>query len=135
MPKGPRVRQDRRVRWGPQARRDRQARPVQRVLAGVAKIVITQVTDSFSLAAVVNDTNLARSHARPARSSGAASVRVAYGAIITDSRPSGPNAWIVFAKNTLAAPATVTIYALCMTTDPSAVIARASNFTPAKKHK
>ena len=46
------------------------------------------------------------------------------------------NGWRVWAINSnLAESRSVTAYAICMTTDPSAVIARASNFTPAKKHK
>ena len=103
--------------------------------AGITKINLTQVNSSFDLLAVVNDTNSGTVTCPAGKVVGGGFGQGAYGAIITDSRPSGINAWIVYAKNTAASVATVSIYAICMTTDPSAVIARASNFTPAKKHK
>jgi hypothetical protein len=54
----------------------------------------------------------------------------------TMSRPTGSTEWRVAARN--ASPsldATIGAFAICMTTDPSAVIARTSNFKVSKKHK
>jgi len=56
--------------------------------------------------------------------------------LIADSHPSGSNGWIVYGSNPNPALArNLDIYAICMTTDPSAVIAKASNFKVSKKHK
>ena len=56
---------------------------------------------------------------------------------ITDSLPQGVNSWHVFGLNTDASPHSVLVYAICITTDPSAVIATASHFKGAspKKHR
>ena len=59
----------------------------------------------------------------------------AYDVIVTDSRPEGVNSWHVYAKNTVGNAQPVIVWAICMTTDPSAVIATASHFKVAKKHK
>ena len=103
--------------------------------AGITKINLTQVPGSFDLAATIGDTNNGVVTCPAGKVVGGGFAQSGYGAIITDSRPSGNNAWVVYAKNTVAVATTVDVYAICMTTDPSAVIARASNFTPAKKHK
>ena len=55
--------------------------------------------------------------------------------IITESRPINGNAWRVYARYTAETGAGyVTVHAICMTTDPSAVIATASRKSPGKKH-
>ena len=51
---------------------------------------------------------------------------------IIDSYPNTLTSWRVYAVNASGSPVTVRVYAVCMTTDPSAVIARASN---SRKHK
>ena len=51
---------------------------------------------------------------------------------IIDSYPNTLTSWRVYAVNGSGSPVTVRVYAVCMTTDPSAVIARASN---SRKHK
>jgi hypothetical protein len=55
--------------------------------------------------------------------------------VVTDSYPTSANTWRIWVENTDTAPHNVTVWALCMTTDPAAVIAKVpANFTPAKKH-
>ena len=52
---------------------------------------------------------------------------------IDESDPEGANGWRVRGTNLTMAATTLTIYAICMTTEPSAVIATASKSKPAKK--
>jgi hypothetical protein len=55
---------------------------------------------------------------------------------ITDSFPLNANTWRVYARNLdTASPHSVLVYAVCMTTDPGTVIAKApDSFQIAKKH-
>ena len=56
--------------------------------------------------------------------------------VVLESYPSAINQWAVLVENTdtlLGHP--ITVHAVCMSTDPSAVIAKTSNFKVSKKHK
>ena len=102
--------------------------------AGITKINLTQVTNPVTIAADDIDTVVVTCPAGKVVGGGFS--QPSFDVAITNSRPEGVNGWRVWAINSnLAESRSVTAYAICMTTDPSAVIARASNFTPAKKHK
>ena len=51
------------------------------------------------------------------------------------SKPISSNTWQASVYNPALADATVTAYAICMTTDPGTIIATASKGKVAKKHK
>ena len=99
--------------------------------AGITKITLTKVSKTFGIAsgAIKNDvaTCPAGKVVGGGFSADLADVK------ITQSRPEGVNGWLVDGTNAGINTWFVTIYAICMTTDPSTVIATASKSKVAKK--
>jgi hypothetical protein len=102
--------------------------------AGITKIVLTQIATPLVIAGVA-DSKWSHVATCPgtARVTGGGYYQLDFNLKVTDSRPEGPSAWKVWATKLDPNQATLIVYAICMSTDPSAVIAKASKFTPAKK--
>lgn len=97
--------------------------------AGIAKINLTTVSDGISVA---GETSESFSVPCPAGSKVVGGgFDSTFGSLRADtSRPSGANGWTASAYNASTAADILGVYAICMTTDPSAVIA---SVTPAAK--
>ena len=98
--------------------------------AGITKINITAAVKNFDVPANTVKGDAATCPAGRAVAGGYTQVNI--DVLFTESIPSG-NGWAVTAHNTGGVPRSVTVYAVCMSTDPSTVIATASKSKVAKK--
>jgi hypothetical protein len=102
--------------------------------AGITEVFLTQIRTSL---AIVGPVDSKHSHVATcpdsARVTGGGYYQSAFNLKVTDSRPEGSSAWKVWATKLDSNEATLTVYAICMSAYPTAVVANTSTFTPAKK--
>jgi hypothetical protein len=101
--------------------------------AGITKITLTQVVSELTVAPGFSGSTTTTCPAGKVVGGGFQNEGAL--AFATDSYPGGPTSWRSEAYNSGGVDSTLLVYAICMTTDPVAVIARASNFKVSKKHK
>jgi len=115
---------------GPQGPQGAQGAPGA---AGITKITLTQVVSELTVAPGFSGSTTTTCPAGKVVGGGFQNEGAL--AFATDSYPGGPTSWRAEAYNSGVVNSTLLVYAVCMTTDPSAVIATASKARVGKKHK
>jgi hypothetical protein len=101
--------------------------------AGISKITLTQVSNNRAIPAF---TSIIETLPCPAgKVIGGGYGQPGSVLTIADSRPEGVNAWTVEASNNTSTANSVTVYAICMTTEPSAGLVTASKKVKTTKKK
>ena len=101
--------------------------------AGITRITLTQVVSELTVAPGFSGSTTATCPAGKVVGGGFQNEGAL--AFATDSYPGGPTSWRAETYNSGVVNSTLVVYAICMITDPAAVIARASNFKVSKRHK